>query len=226
MGARRKSVVLLSGGLDSSANLALCQVHDEPVLALTVDYGQRAAHREIEAAGRLARHFGVEHCVLELRWLGALGGSALTEASGEMPHPDSKDLDDREKGLESAAKVWVPNRNGVLINVAAAFAERLEAEQVVVGFNREEAATFPDNSEEFLGRATRALELSSSNHARVACYTVRMDKREIVRELEERTPEFPWELVWSCYEGSEKPCGLCESCRRLERALASRRNVR
>ncbi len=222
MSARKRSIVLLSGGLDSSANLALCRLHDEPVLALTVDYGQRAFESERRAADALCRHFGVPNRVLELRWLGALGGSALTDVSLSMPQPKEGELDDRVAAEASKARVWVPNRNGVFLNLAAAFAERHGAEQVVVGFNREEAQTFPDNSEEFLERATRALELSTSNHVRVACYTVRMDKREIVAELDQSVPGFPFQAIWSCYEGGQVACGRCESCRRLERALATR----
>jgi 7-cyano-7-deazaguanine synthase len=115
--------------------------------------------------------------------------------------------------------VWVPNRNGVLINTAAAFAERLGAERVVVGFNREEAATFPDNSADYLERASRALELSTATQARVFCYTIDWDKSTIVRRLREEIADFPFDLLWSCYEGGTVRCGVCESCRRLERAL-------
>lgn len=219
MGSRARSVVLLSGGLDSAANLALCAERDHPVLALTVDYGQRAARKEIDAARSLSAHYGVEHRVLELRWLGALGGSSLTDTQQDVPELATSQLDDLSVITGSAAAVWVPNRNGVLINVAAAFAERAGATRVVVGFNAEEAVTFPDNSEDFLHRATSALALSTSNRASVRCYTVRMNKREIVAELRKLPRPFPFDRIWSCYHGGEKPCGACESCRRQARAL-------
>jgi 7-cyano-7-deazaguanine synthase len=216
----QKSVVLLSGGLDSAANLALCKATDRPVLALTVDYGQRAARREIEAARALCEHYGVAHQLVELKWLGALGGSALTESTRILPDLATALLDDRQAAEETAAAVWVPNRNGVLINVASAFAERAGAEQVVVGFNAEEAVTFPDNSTEFLERSTHALALSTRNQVRVHCYTDRMNKTEIVARLKQ-LGGFPFELLWSCYQGGEKPCGKCESCRRSARAFAA-----
>lgn len=219
MATRVKSVVLLSGGLDSSANLALCADRDEPVLALTCRYGQRAADREVEAARGLAGEYGVRHEVLDISWLGALGGSALTTSAIAMPSPAHDQLDDARITAASAKSVWVPNRNGVFINVAASVAERLGAERVVVGFNREEAATFPDNSVAYLDAATRALGYSTANGVRVHCYTAEMDKRGIVRELSRLRRPFPFERVWSCYEGSEKPCQRCESCRRLARAL-------
>lgn len=223
MGNRHRSVILLSGGLDSAANLALCHVHDEPVLALTADYGQRAARPEWEAAEALSRHYGVPHERVDLRWLGALGGSSLTQLEGEpVPRLTTDQLDDVAVTRESAKSVWVPNRNGVLISVAAAYAERLGATRLVVGFNREEAATFPDNSKDFLERATRALALSTANQVAVHCYTVELDKREIVERLIREAPGFPYESLWSCYLGEIRPCGLCESCRRLARALSFR----
>ncbi len=219
--SRKRTVLLLSGGLDSAANLALCALEDQPVLALTVDYGQRAAAAEARAAQALCEHFGVEQRLLDLRWLGALGGSALTDASLEMPRPPTAELDDPTKAAQTAVRVWVPNRNGVLLNVAAAFAERVQAEQVVVGFNLEEAQTFPDNSRAFLEAATGAFAFSTANQVKVRCYTVDWDKARIVAELRRRVPQFPYQHLWSCYEGGDAPCGACESCRRLERALKS-----
>jgi 7-cyano-7-deazaguanine synthase len=217
---RRKSVVLLSGGLDSSANLAFCHAWDEPTLALTANYGQRAFEPELRAARALCEAYGVRHEVVDLRWLGQLGGSSLTSSSIDVPRLDPSRLDDAATTTASAKAVWVPNRNGVLINVAAAWAERLGAERVVVGFNAEEAATFPDNSAEFLARATAALAYSTANQLVVHCYTTEWDKKRIVRELRGLERPFPFEGVWSCYHGGPKACGECESCRRLARALA------
>jgi 7-cyano-7-deazaguanine synthase len=188
------------------------------VLALTVDYGQRAAVPEIRAARKLAEYYGVPHRVLELKWLGGLGGSALTEDSLGVPEPDSNRLDDLKAATETAKAVWVPNRNGVLINVAAAVAESSGAQQVVVGFNKEEAATFPDNSSQFLGTANLALKYSTAGKVKLACYTDMMVKSEIVQALKNLPKPFPFELVWSCYHGGEKMCGKCESCKRFFRA--------
>ncbi len=219
---RRKSLILLSGGLDSAANLAFTAHFDEPVLALTIDYGQRAAKPEIEAAKKLASHFGVEHLVLDLKWLGALGGSSLTSKTIDVPQLAKSKLDDLAASKESAKLVWVPNRNGLFINVAAAIAESRKLQQVVVGFNKEEAATFPDNSSQFLGVATLSLKYSTSNGVKVACYTDMLVKTEIVQALRNLDRPFPFEMVWSCYHSGEetggKMCGKCESCQRFIRA--------
>lgn len=215
---RRKSLILLSGGLDSAANLAFTAYFDQPTLALTMDYGQRAAAKEIEAAKKLAAYYKVEHQVMDMKWLGALGGSSLTSKSIEVPEMASNKLDDMKTAIETAKQVWVPNRNGLFINVAAAVAESRKLQQIVVGFNKEEAATFPDNSSQFLGVSTLALKYSTSNHVKVACYTDMMVKSEIVQALRNLDHPFPFEMVWSCYHGGEKMCGKCESCQRYMRA--------
>jgi 7-cyano-7-deazaguanine synthase len=221
----RSSIVLLSGGLDSAANLALAVSQGETIhLALTAHYGQRAFERELEAARKLAQYYGVRHELVDLTWLGALGGSALTANTLEVPTLQATELDELARIRETARAVWVPNRNGVLLNVAAAYAERLGAESVLVGFNREEATTFPDNSESFLQQATEALTYSTRNGVRVRSFTTQWDKTEMVRALRALPKRFPFELVWSCYHGGRELCGKCESCQRFSRALAASEN--
>jgi 7-cyano-7-deazaguanine synthase len=213
------SVVLLSGGLDSSANLAITAERDTVVLALHVDYGQRAAVPEWRASRAIAEYYGVKVERIEIPWLGALGGSSLTDKSRDVPELRTNELDTLSKITESAKSVWVPNRNGVLLNIAAAYAERFRAKRIVVGFNREEATTFPDNSQAFLDQTTRAFTYSTLTGVEVYCYTTAMDKTEIVTRLKNLARPFPHALVWSCYLAGAEPCGRCESCGRHDRAL-------
>jgi 7-cyano-7-deazaguanine synthase len=206
-----KAVALLSGGLDSTVAFALRA--RQTVLALTVDYGQRSARREIAAARRTAARYRVPHRVLRLPWL---GGGALVDRSRRLPSPD---LERPAETRASAAAVWVPNRNGVFIAAAAALAERMGASRVVVGFNREEAATFPDNSAAFLAASNRALDFSTQRRVRVESPTLRWDKARIVREARRR--EIPLDSLWPCYEGGRTWCRRCESCLRSLRAGVS-----
>jgi 7-cyano-7-deazaguanine synthase len=203
-----KAVALLSGGLDSTVAFAI-RARDT-ALAVTVDYGQRAAKREIASARRTAGRYRVPHRVLDLPWL---GGGALTDRSKRLPRPDLKSARDTRR---SAAAVWVPNRNGIFIAAAAAIAEGLGASRIVVGFNREEAATFPDNSARFLEAANRALRLSTRNGVRVESPTLKWDKRRIVEEARRRG--IALDHVWPCYEGGAAWCRKCESCLRAVRA--------
>ncbi|MFG0317614.1 MAG: 7-cyano-7-deazaguanine synthase QueC [Planctomycetota bacterium JB042] len=212
------AVALLSGGLDSTVATAAAHREVGVALALAVDYGQRAAAREVEASGRIAAALGVPHRTVSLDFLADVTGTALVDADAALPRPDDAALDDAAgAAADSMAAVWVPNRNGLFVAVAATFAEGLGADRVVVGFNREEAATFPDNSEEFVDRTNAALSLSTRNGVRVVSPTAGLDKEGIVRMGYDL--DAPLALVWSCYEGRDRPCGTCESCRRLARAL-------
>lgn len=206
-----KAVALLSGGLDSTVAFAL--EARRTLLALTFDYGQRAARREIASARRAAARHRVPHRVIRLPWL---GGGALTDRSRALPRPDLR----RSAQVRASAKaVWVPNRNGVFIAVGAALAERAGADAVLVGFNREEAATFPDNSRTFLRAATRALSYSTATRVRVISPTAGWDKARIVREARRRGIDLAG--LWPCYEGGRTWCLRCESCRRALRAGAT-----
>jgi len=215
----RRAVVLLSGGLDSSVAMALA-IRDGVKIcrAITYDYGQRAAAREIQTADRICSHYGVLHSVVPLPWFRELwcGGALLTDSEA-MPHPSFSDLADLNQSTESARKVWVPNRNGVFLEIAAGMAESRGADSVVVGFNKEEAETFPDNSVAYLQALTKALSFSTANGVTLISPTAQMNKNEIVRAAMD--VGFPLSLIWSCYEGFEDMCGECESCMRLRRAL-------
>ena len=203
-----KAVALLSGGLDSTVAFAIHA--KDTLLALTIDYGQRAATREITSARRTAARYKVPHRVLKLPWL---SGGALTDRSRRMPHPD---LHNSMETRESAAAVWVPNRNGVFIAAAAALGEGLGASRIIVGFNREEAATFPDNSAHFLQATNKALEVSTRTSIQVESPTLPWDKKRIVAEAHKR--HITLAGIWPCYEGGRTWCRKCESCLRAARA--------
>jgi 7-cyano-7-deazaguanine synthase len=209
-------VALLSGGLDSLVAAALAREEHELLLAVTCDYGQRAAGPEQAAAQAQAEWLGCAHRCVALPWLGELGGNALTDPGRELPAPEEEELDS-PAALDSARAVWVPNRNGLLVNVAAAYAESLGAEAVVCGFNAEEAATFPDNTPEFMQAAESLWRFSTAGGLRLISPTAAMDKAAIAREGQRLGA--PLRLVWSCYRGGARQCWNCESCRRLRRAL-------
>lgn len=213
----KQAVLLLSSGLDSAANLVLAKEAGFQVrLALTIDYGQRGAVRELERAARLARQFDVEHVTYDLRGFTALvGGKSALLGGQAVPVPTS--LDDLKVATQTAAAVWVPNRNGVMLSLAAALAEARGHGAVAVGFNAEEGVTFPDNTPDYMKAMTASLAYSTSNKVEVVSATANMNKPQIVKALAER--EFPFELLWSCYHAGARHCGECESCQRLRRAV-------
>ncbi|HEX29510.1 TPA: 7-cyano-7-deazaguanine synthase QueC [Candidatus Poribacteria bacterium] len=212
-----RSVVLLSGGLDSTVSFRWAYLETELALALTFDYGQRSVRKEVEAARCICRKHGVEHKVVKLEWLAEITRTALVRRKEELPQLLPSQLDDRDTTERSARAVWVPNRNGVFINVAASFAESLECDLIVVGFNAEEMRTFPDNTPQFVKAVNRSLSFSTLTGVRVISPTQDLTKVEIVRMG--RKIGAPLEMVWSCYKGGEEHCWRCESCLRLKRAL-------
>ena len=210
-----KSVVLLSAGLDSTVNFRMALLRGEVLAALTFDYGQRAAAKEIGGAARMCERFGVRHVALAIPWLGKLQATPLTSRAMSLPTPAMDKLEDASTEAGSRA-VWIPNRNGILINIAAAHAEAWDAAEVVVGFNAEEAGRFPDNTADYVGAANAALRFSTRNGVRVTCYTQALDKTAVVKLGREIGA--PLDLCWSCYDDGARHCGRCESCARLRRA--------
>ena len=212
-----KSILVLSGGLDSTVAAHIAYQETTPVLALTFDYGQRAAEREKSVAATTARRLGVSHRTIALPWLAELTSTGLVNKSKKLPELKEKDLDDPVKGRKTAAAVWVPNRNGLFLNIAASFAESLGAELLVTGFNAEEGVTFPDNSAGFVRSADDFFWFSTLKKIRVVSYTLNWNKPEIARRA--RGFGLTEADVWSCYEAGPSPCGTCESCLRLVRAF-------
>lgn len=212
-----RAVVLLSGGLDSLVAAHLADREYRLRLAVTADYGQRAAGAEIAAAAHQAAVLGVEHQVVHLPWLGALSPSPITNARATLPRLCPDDLDDHAAAGATALAVWVPNRNGVLLMVAAAYAEALECDVVVMGINAEEGATFRDNTPQFAEAGQGLLDYSSARPLSVVCPVASMTKTQMVEIAREQ--DVPLTPLHSCYEAGPGHCWECESCLRLRRAL-------
>ncbi len=214
---KSKAVVLLSSGLDSSVNLFEAVKSHDVVMAITFDYGQKAAPSEIRSAGRLSDYIKVPHKVIELPFFRDFNRSSLIVKSGKIPTGDSVKIDDLETSLQTAKTVWVPNRNGIFLNIAAGFAEALGAEFIIPGFNLEEAQTFPDNTEDYMHALTNSFGYSTANKVKVKCFTSAMNKTEIAKRGRELG--LPFEMIWPCYFTGEKWCGQCESCQRSKNAM-------
>ena len=216
------AIVLLSAGLDSTVGLALALERGQKVrLALCFDYGQRAAGMERERAQALAAHYQIPLQIIELPWLGAITQTALSSDSDtEIPDVALSELDSiAGVTLNSAQKVWVPNRNGLLINIAGSFADSGGDTVILTGFNAEEAATFPDNTPQFSQAITHALAFSTQSQPEVRSEVGHLNKIEIFQAA--LRLQVPLDLIWSCYREGPLHCGRCESCSRLWRAAAA-----
>jgi 7-cyano-7-deazaguanine synthase len=211
---RRKAVVLLSGGLDSTVAATLSAETFRLERGLFFDYGQHASGEELRAARRVADGLGIPLVRIELPWMEDFSESTLIRGKGEPP--DHGSFDSRDRSGPPAA--WVENRNGIFLAIAASIAASTGCGAVIAGFNAEEAERYPDNSEVYIDAVNRALGFGTSTGVEVVSPTIRMTKREIVREG--LRLGIPWSDLWSCYRSGDAMCGRCESCLRLGRAVA------
>jgi len=212
-GATRRAVALLSGGLDSVVSLAMADRELEVRLVLFCNYGQRSLTRERASVIDIVSYYGLPFKEIDITWLRDLLPAGMRESAADRPAADTSDE------LDSLDDVWIPNRNGVLLNVAAAYAESYRCGNVVTGFNREEAVEFPDNGPEYVDAVNRGFEFSTRGGVRVISYTLGLTKREILRKGVDLSA--PLSALWSCYRGGERMCGNCASCRRLKAAIDS-----
>ncbi|MDD4401715.1 MAG: 7-cyano-7-deazaguanine synthase QueC [Desulfitobacteriaceae bacterium] len=211
-------IVLLSGGLDSTVSLGLYLEDDTLDLALTFDYGQRSRVQEIKAARLIAAHYDIAHKIISLPFLEEQTTTALVNTEKDLPNISGIDLDNFEQRIKNAADVWVPNRNGLFINIAAVYAENLKPPaSIITGFNSEEASSFPDNSLKFIYAINQSLKYSTMQKTTVVSPTSKLTKNDIVREG--LRLNIPWHYIWSCYNDQSQLCGTCESCQHFKRAL-------
>ncbi len=207
-GMKNKAVVLLSGGLDSATTMAVARSRGFSCFALTVDYGQR--HRlEIDAARRVASALEAErHLVLSYD-LRPIGGSALTD-NIEIPK------DERSEGIPVT---YVPARNTLLLSLALAWAEVLEAWDIFIGANAVDYSGYPDCRPEFIDAYSRLANVATAAAAqgrgtfKIHAPLIEMKKSEIILTGIELGVDYS--ITSSCYDpGPEgRACGRCDSCR-------------
>ncbi len=202
-----RAVVLLSGGLDSATVLAMARAEGWTCHALSVDYGQR--HRaELEAAARVARALGAaEHRVVSVS-LGSFGGSALTDPSIGVPTRPSAGI----------PVTYVPARNTVLLALALACAEVVEADAIFTGANAVDYSGYPDCRPEYLAAFERLANLATKRAVEghpiaVRSPIVELSKAQIVRRGTALGVDYA--LTVSCYDADAEglACGRCDACR-------------
>jgi 7-cyano-7-deazaguanine synthase len=203
-----RAVVLLSGGLDSYTAAAIAGADGFELYALTVVYGQRHA-QEISAARRVASALKVvRHLELDIDMRG-IGGSALTSAA---PVPKDRDLSDSDIPV-----TYVPARNTIFLALALAWAEALEARDIVIGVNALDYSGYPDCRPEFIhafeGLASVATRAGVEGAKfRVHTPLIRLTKADIIRQGIALNLDYG--LTHSCYDpGADgRPCESCDSC--------------
>ena len=213
MSAQPLTIALLSGGLDSATAAALAHAAGHRVIGLSFDYGQRH-RRELEAATTVAAALGLEeHHTIRVN-LAAWGGSSLTDGAQAIP----------TGGVEAGVipSTYVPGRNTVFIALGLSLAEARGAERLVLGVNAVDYSGYPDCRPDYLAAFQTLADLASKagregHGAQLWAPLVHWSKTQIVQEA--LRLGVPIAATWSCYSGSEQPCGVCDSCRIRDAAL-------
>ena len=207
----KHAVVLLSGGLDSATTLASARNQGYACHALSFDYGQRHV-AELEAAKNVARSLGAaEHRIIDID-LAAFGGSALTDSSIAVP----------EKETAGIPLTYVPARNTIMLSIALAWAEVLQADDIFFGVNAVDYSGYPDCRPEYVQAYEQMANLATKAAVQGNKLTIHaplqfMSKADIISKGVELGVDFS--MTVSCYQvdASGRACGLCDSCR-LRRA--------
>ncbi len=209
----KKAIILLSGGLDSATVAAQAIADGYKAIALSFRYGQRH-ERELLAARQVAAALKIqEHFLIDVN-LAQWGGSALTDINIAMPIEGVQ--------ADEIPITYVPGRNTVFIAIALSLAESKGAEAIYLGINAVDYSGYPDCRPDYLEAFQKLAALSSKvgveGHAPKLIAPLVMDSKVDIVKRAKRLG-VPIELTWSCYQGGEVPCGVCDSCRIRDKAI-------
>lgn len=204
----KKAVVLLSGGLDSATALYLAKSEGFEVYALSFDYGQRH-QRELDCAAILAQNVSAKEHIIVKTNMDAWGGSALTDKSIEVP----------DANLESSTipATYVPARNMIFLSYAASYAEVKEAQDIFIGVSQVDYSGYVDCRKEFIDGMENAINLGTvcsveyGRKIKIRAPFINMRKSEEI-QLGVRLG-VNYANTWTCYNGDEEACGVCDSCK-------------
>ena len=204
-GEKPRSVVLLSGGMDSCVCAALA-VRDTIAAALHVSYGQRTESRERQSFERICDRLGIQkRLTIRNEALSIIGGSALTDPEINVPKAGE------QIGAGEIPVTYVPFRNAHFLAAAVSWAEVLEADKIYIGAVEQDSSGYPDCRPAYY-RAFNEVVKAGTREGTIEIITplIALRKAEIVKLGLELNA--PFDLTWSCYSHEDKACGICESC--------------
>jgi len=205
--SKPKSVVLLSGGMDSCVCATLA-ARDTDASALHISYGQRTESREREAFLAICASLGIRNqLVVRNEALRAIGGSALTDPSIAIPDAPPETV----SHTQPIPITYVPFRNAHFLAVAVSWAEVLGAEQIYIGAVEQDSSGYPDCRPAYYQAYNEVIHTGTKEgNIRIVTPLIALKKSQIIRQGLELGA--PVDLTWSCYSREDRACGTCDSC--------------
>lgn len=205
-----KVVVLVSGGMDSVTALHAAAREHEVVAGLSFDYGSKHNHRELPFASWHCRQLGVPHEIVALEFMDRLFKSDLLKSGGAIPEGHYE--------AENMKQTVVPFRNGILLSIAAGYAESAGAEGLVIAAHSGDHAIYPDCREDFMRPMAEAIRAGTYAGIEVLRPFIDLRKEGIAAIGAGLGVDFA--RTWSCYKGGEMHCGKCGTCVERKEAFA------
>lgn len=203
------AVIILSGGMDSAVLLASQLAQGKTLAALSFDYGAKHNRREIPMAAAMCGKHAVAHQVVTLPFIDSLFTSDLLRSGGDVPNG--------AYDAENMKQTVVPFRNGIMLAIAAGYAESVNAARVLIGSHSGDHAIYPDCRPQFNAAMAAAIAAGTDDQVALEAPFAGLDKREI-GDLGRRLG-VDFRETWTCYKGGETHCGTCGACDERKYAL-------
>ena len=202
---QKKAICILSGGMDSTLASYIAKNNGYEIIAIHFNYGQRTQQKELEAFRKICDDLEVHNKYeINLPFFSDIGASALTDSSIDVP----------TNGIEDGVPItYVPFRNGIFLSIATAIAEKENATALFIGVVQEDSSGYPDCTDTFISKMQNAMNQGTKEATKLIIHTplVHLTKAQIVQQS--LNLNVPLEHTWSCYQNSDKACGVCDSCR-------------
>lgn len=205
----RNSLIALSGGVDSTT--LLYEYREEVACAVGFDYGSKHNARELAAAKAICRELEIPYLIIPLAFIGEYFRSDLLLSGGEMQLGDYSE--------ENMRSTVVPFRNGIMLSILAGLAESRDLQQVLIANHFGDHAIYPDCRESFVTPMGEAITAGTSNGVKLVAPYTTLTKAEIVARGTRLG--VPYGKTYSCYQGGERHCGRCGTCRERHDAFVA-----
>ncbi len=201
----KKAVCIISGGMDSALAATIAKNEGYEIIALHFNYNQKTQDKELECFNLIANDLEVkDKYIIDLDFFKQIGATALIGDEFDVP------IDGIKPGIPIT---YVPFRNGIFLSIAAALAQKHNAQAIFIGVVEEDSSGYPDCRESFIKSMQNSINLGLRDDTNIEIKTplIHLSKADIVKKALNLGVKL--EHTWSCYKNSDKACGLCDSCR-------------